>query len=227
MRYDRCGIPFRTLTIRHRQSRILQLKHVIGLTGLRYGLSWGGYFVKVEAQHFGCVPFCAPQAASANLHVCAHNPHPTFLQIYSEFRLPAYPHLTPFIEHYSEYTQDPSTSVGGYWQQPGRSILANHLVEVPEPNREIFEPLERVYFTGEHSHHLLCRLWTYLHIWPGTDLRVSVRKLESGSSENRIIEMILTGSFSIVYVNILRSLFSYPSRSSHTSHHHAQENVLG
>lgn len=69
---------------------------------------------------------------------------------YSEFRLPAYPHLTPLIEHYAQYTQDPSTSVGGYWQQPGRNILVNHLVEVPEPNKEIFEPLERVYFTGPY-----------------------------------------------------------------------------
>ena len=34
-------------------------------------------------------------------------------------------------------------------------------------------------------------------------LRVSVSELESDSSENRIIEMILISSFSIVYVGIL------------------------
>ncbi|KAG6329445.1 hypothetical protein ID866_9645 [Astraeus odoratus] len=73
--------------------------------------------------------------------------------IYSEFRFPAYPQLTPLIVHYAESTVDPTTSVGPYWQQPGRSILTNHLVDVPEPNGEVFEPLERVYFTG------------YLHTW--------------------------------------------------------------
>ena len=102
------------------------------------------------AQHFGCVPFRAtalytgPHVHSATLHAFTH------IQNYSEFRLPAYPHLTAAIDHYSTSKQDPTTSVGAYWQQPGRSILRNHLVEVPEPKREMFEPLERVYFTGEH-----------------------------------------------------------------------------
>ncbi|KAL4079856.1 S-adenosyl-L-methionine-dependent methyltransferase [Scleroderma yunnanense] len=70
--------------------------------------------------------------------------------IYTEPRFPAYPHLTPLIEHYDKHTEDPSTSVGRYWQQPGRSILSNHLLDVPEPSREILEPLERVYFTGPY-----------------------------------------------------------------------------
>ncbi|KAG9309711.1 S-adenosyl-L-methionine-dependent methyltransferase [Chiua virens] len=71
--------------------------------------------------------------------------------IYSEFRLPQYPALTPLIVAYDQGT-DPHKSVGPYWQQPGRSILINHLVGIPDGNSVVpdaFEPFERVYFTGE------------------------------------------------------------------------------
>ncbi|KAI6044362.1 S-adenosyl-L-methionine-dependent methyltransferase [Pisolithus marmoratus] len=73
--------------------------------------------------------------------------------IYSEFRFPAHPHLTPLILHYSE-SHDTTSSVGRYWQQPGRNILSRHLLDVPEPTTaragEVFEPLDRVYFTGSY-----------------------------------------------------------------------------
>ncbi|KAI6016627.1 S-adenosyl-L-methionine-dependent methyltransferase [Pisolithus microcarpus] len=75
--------------------------------------------------------------------------------IYSEFLSLAHPHLTPLILHYSE-SHDTTSFIGRYWQQPGRNILSRHLLDVPEPSsivatttgaREIFEPLERIYFT--------------------------------------------------------------------------------
>lgn len=70
-------------------------------------------------------------------------------QIYSEFRLPRYPTLMPLIVEYDQGT-DPGASLGPHWQQPGRSILVNHLVGIPEPNvpGAVFESLDRVYFTG-------------------------------------------------------------------------------
>lgn len=78
--------------------------------------------------------------------------------VYTEFRFPAHPNLTPLILHYSE-SHDTTSSIGRYWQQPGRSILWRHLLDVPEPNSmldattgatEVFEPLDRVYFTGSY-----------------------------------------------------------------------------
>ncbi|KIK14497.1 hypothetical protein PISMIDRAFT_80993, partial [Pisolithus microcarpus 441] len=82
----------------------------------------------------------------------------TCAQIYSEFLSLAHPHLTPLILHYSE-SHDTTSFIGRYWQQPGRNILSRHLLDVPEPSsivatttgaREIFEPLERIYFTGSY-----------------------------------------------------------------------------
>lgn len=78
--------------------------------------------------------------------------------VYSEFRFPAHPHLTTQILHYSE-SHDTTSSIGRYWQQPGRSVLSRHLLDVPEPSsilttttgtRNVFEPLDRVYFTGPY-----------------------------------------------------------------------------
>ncbi|KAK0192066.1 S-adenosyl-L-methionine-dependent methyltransferase [Armillaria mellea] len=66
--------------------------------------------------------------------------------VYSEFRLPAYPSLTPLITDYAQGT-DPSTSLGPHWQRPGRSILENHLLDVPEPS---WGKTDRVFFTGSH-----------------------------------------------------------------------------
>lgn len=43
------------------------------------------------------------------------------------------------------------TSIGPYWQQPGRSILDGHLVAIPDPNDTVpgaFKDFTRVYFTG-------------------------------------------------------------------------------
>ncbi|KAH7890649.1 S-adenosyl-L-methionine-dependent methyltransferase [Phlebopus sp. FC_14] len=75
---------------------------------------------------------------------------------YSEFRLPRYPSLSPIITHYHKGT-DPLTSVGPYWEQPGRSILDNHLVAIPDARGVVpgvFKDFTRSYFTGVHYPHL-------------------------------------------------------------------------
>ncbi|TFK65915.1 hypothetical protein BDN72DRAFT_844961 [Pluteus cervinus] len=72
--------------------------------------------------------------------------------IYSEFRLPEYPTLTPLITAYAQGT-DPVTSVGSYFQRPGRTILENLLRDVPHPKsivQDQFVDFRRVYFTGPH-----------------------------------------------------------------------------
>ncbi|KAJ7247623.1 hypothetical protein B0H12DRAFT_1124752 [Mycena haematopus] len=67
--------------------------------------------------------------------------------VYSDFRLPQYPHLTPLI---TEYTQgsDPVTSIGPYWE-PGRRIVNNHLLDITAPPSG-WDDLTRVFFTGAH-----------------------------------------------------------------------------
>ncbi|KDR79330.1 hypothetical protein GALMADRAFT_1234371 [Galerina marginata CBS 339.88] len=70
--------------------------------------------------------------------------------VYAEFRLPQFPSLGPKITAYAQGT-DPRTSLGTYFQRPGRTILERHLIDVPEPStvvKEGFEALERVYFCG-------------------------------------------------------------------------------
>ncbi|KAG6370480.1 S-adenosyl-L-methionine-dependent methyltransferase [Boletus reticuloceps] len=100
--------------------------------------------------------------------------------IYSEFRLPQYPTLTPLIVAYDQGT-DPNASLGPYWQQPGRSVLNGHLIAIPEGKDVVpgaFEPLDRVYFTGAYhpdlpsSRPILLRktmswedLLGYFHTW--------------------------------------------------------------
>ncbi|KAG2346401.1 hypothetical protein BDR05DRAFT_997390 [Suillus weaverae] len=72
--------------------------------------------------------------------------------IYSEFRFTRYPSLTQNINAYDQGI-DPLDSVGPYWQQPGRSILQNHLLEVPDGNEVVpgaFSDFESVFFTGDH-----------------------------------------------------------------------------
>ncbi|KAG1899976.1 S-adenosyl-L-methionine-dependent methyltransferase [Suillus fuscotomentosus] len=71
---------------------------------------------------------------------------------YSQFRFARYPSLTQRINAYVEGT-DPLNSVGQYWEQPGRSILDNHLIEVPDANEIVpgaFSDFERVFFTGDY-----------------------------------------------------------------------------
>ncbi|KAH9940655.1 S-adenosyl-L-methionine-dependent methyltransferase [Amylocystis lapponica] len=68
---------------------------------------------------------------------------------YSEFRLTHYPSVTPLIQAYSQ-SADTLTSIGPYWQQPGRSILDNHLQAIPDAPHPTFSACERVYFTGGH-----------------------------------------------------------------------------
>jgi len=75
---------------------------------------------------------------------------------YSEFRLATYPSTTPLINEYSQGS-DALSSLGPYWERPGRTILDEHLVAIPDPNDVVpgaFCDLERVYFTGEHHPNL-------------------------------------------------------------------------
>ncbi|KZV71986.1 S-adenosyl-L-methionine-dependent methyltransferase [Peniophora sp. CONT] len=71
---------------------------------------------------------------------------------YSEFRLSNYPKLTPLITQYSQGS-DPEKSLGPHWQQPGRSIVDNHFLDVPKATDVLpdkFSEWEHVFFTGEH-----------------------------------------------------------------------------
>lgn len=66
-------------------------------------------------------------------------------------RLSRYPSLTPLINAYSQGS-DPSTSLGPHWEQPGRSIIDNHLREIPGASSVIpdaFSSEDRVYFVGK------------------------------------------------------------------------------
>ncbi|OJT13461.1 hypothetical protein TRAPUB_9991 [Trametes pubescens] len=71
---------------------------------------------------------------------------------YSEFRLSRYPSATPLINDYAQGS-DPSDSLGTYWERPGRTILDEHLVAVPDPRSAVpgqFSEFERIYFTAPH-----------------------------------------------------------------------------
>ena len=48
-------------------------------------------------------------------------------------------------------TTEPTNSVGPYWEQPGRRILDNHLVDIPNASEIVpggFFNEQRVHFTG-------------------------------------------------------------------------------
>ena len=61
-------------------------------------------------------------------------------------RFSRYLSLTPLIHAYSK-GNDPQTSLGPFWEQPGRDIIDNHLQDIPNPPSDLFT-VERVYFTG-------------------------------------------------------------------------------
>ncbi|KAF9449848.1 S-adenosyl-L-methionine-dependent methyltransferase [Macrolepiota fuliginosa MF-IS2] len=73
--------------------------------------------------------------------------------IYSEFRLPEYLSVTPIITAYAQ-GGDPLTSLGPHFERPGRTILENHLLDVPSPDRvqqtTRLSNEERVYFAGDY-----------------------------------------------------------------------------
>ena len=60
--------------------------------------------------------------------------------------------MGPRITAYAQGT-DPVTSVGSYFQRPGRTILERYLVDVPVPSTFVkdpgFEDFQRVYFCGK------------------------------------------------------------------------------
>jgi hypothetical protein len=73
------------------------------------------------------------------------------LQVYTEFRLSRFPSLTPLISAYVQGS-DPFTSLGPYFQRPGRTILERYLIDVPEPSDVLGDnalmDMKRVYFCG-------------------------------------------------------------------------------
>lgn len=77
-------------------------------------------------------------------------PHCRGVQGYSEFRLSHYPSATALIHAYSQGS-DPKNSVGPYWERPGRTILDEHLVAIPDPETVVpgqFLDFQRLYFSG-------------------------------------------------------------------------------
>ena len=75
------------------------------------------------------------------------------LQGYSEFRLPRYPEATKLIHEYSQGT-NPEKSLGPHWERPGRTILDEHLKDVPDPESVVpgkFTDFERIYFAGTYQ----------------------------------------------------------------------------
>lgn len=74
--------------------------------------------------------------------------------VYSEFRLPQYPSLTDLITDYAQGS-DPDNSLGPHWQRPGRTVLEDHLVDVPTPkdisgSEKSFSEVNRLFFTGPY-----------------------------------------------------------------------------
>jgi len=77
-------------------------------------------------------------------------------QVYSEFRLPQYPSVTPLITKYAQGT-DSYTSLGPHWERPGRTVLERHLLDVPSPEKVLgkggkLAHEERCYFAGNLYH---------------------------------------------------------------------------
>ncbi|KAG6840015.1 hypothetical protein C0991_009571 [Blastosporella zonata] len=74
--------------------------------------------------------------------------------IYGEMRLPEYPKTTPLITAYAQ-GKDLTTSLGQYFERPGRTILENMLTDAPDPTlmKSVGGRLghfERRYFAGPH-----------------------------------------------------------------------------
>ncbi|KAF8066526.1 S-adenosyl-L-methionine-dependent methyltransferase [Lyophyllum atratum] len=76
---------------------------------------------------------------------------------YAEIRVSEYPTTTSLISAYAQ-GKDPATSLGPYFERPGRTILENMLTDVPDPTqmesvmntRGGLVNFERRYFAGTH-----------------------------------------------------------------------------
>ncbi|KAF8532367.1 S-adenosyl-L-methionine-dependent methyltransferase [Gautieria morchelliformis] len=68
---------------------------------------------------------------------------------YSQFRIAGYPGLTPIIHDYCQ-GRSLTNSVGPYWEQPGRSILDNHLLDIPRAPEPQFKDHEHIFWTGDY-----------------------------------------------------------------------------
>ncbi|EAU86635.2 hypothetical protein CC1G_07293 [Coprinopsis cinerea okayama7 len=76
--------------------------------------------------------------------------------VYGEFRLPAFPGSEPIIAAYTD--PHSPTSVGSYFERPGRTILERLLVDVPAPEDVLgikesdgLKDFQRVYFAEPDS----------------------------------------------------------------------------
>ena len=75
-----------------------------------------------------------------------------YMEGYSEFRLSNYPSATALINDYAQ-GKDPTNSIGPYWEQPGRSIVDNHLLDIPHPQEVApgqFYDFTRIFFRGPY-----------------------------------------------------------------------------
>ncbi|GJJ12892.1 hypothetical protein Clacol_007138 [Clathrus columnatus] len=72
---------------------------------------------------------------------------------YSQFRIDGHPYLTPLIHEYSKGS-DPINSIGPYWEEPGRSILDNHYLDIPKAPTEYFKNHEHIFWTGDYHPNL-------------------------------------------------------------------------
>ncbi|KAF8514950.1 S-adenosyl-L-methionine-dependent methyltransferase [Hysterangium stoloniferum] len=68
---------------------------------------------------------------------------------YSQFRIAGHPSLTPLIYEYSQ-GKDPRESIGPYWEQPGRSILDNHFLDIPNAPESQFKDHQLIFWTGDY-----------------------------------------------------------------------------
>jgi hypothetical protein len=136
------------------------------------------------------------------------------LQTYSEFRLPHHQTLTPLITYYAQLQHvDPQTSLGPHWQRPGRSILENHLLDVPEANQIVpgeFEAWERVFFAGMSI--LRCALHSIYCLSLILPLGEHHPSLPSNATRHIILRKKMTWEALLSYFQTWSSLHTYFER---------------
>lgn len=126
------------------------------MIGEKFGLKRSEYYVVVEVLASGFVSFLQQTYLLGS--ICC------LRQVYTEFRLSQFPSLTPLISRYVQGS-DQFTSLGPYFQRPGRTVLERYLVDVPEPSDILGDNaslnMKRVYFCGL-SDSRICRGFVHL-----------------------------------------------------------------
>lgn len=115
---------------------------------------WVSLEMLIETTHFLIFFDCACHTYLVLYDICIM--HHGNYQVYSEFRLPQYPSVTPLITKYAQGT-DLYTSLGPHWERPGRTVLERHLLDVPSPEKVLGKEgklahEERCYFAGKLYH---------------------------------------------------------------------------